>query len=85
MPLDQRDLRPESRRTGWRAPPGDAAALADRIAHALSLSDSQRDALAVRARAHVVENFSLERMCERTLAVYDGLLEDRRAAAWATR
>ena len=76
---------PESRRTGWRAPPGDAAALADGIAQALSLGDSQRDALAARARAHVVENFSVERMCERTLEVYDGLLEMRRAAAWATR
>ena len=57
----------------------------DGIAQALSLSDSQRDAMAARARAHVVENFSVEGMCGRTLAVYDGLLEARRAAAWATR
>ena len=61
-------------RTGWRVPPGDAAALATALTEALSLGASARDALARRGRAHVEAHFSLERMAEDTLAVYAELL-----------
>ncbi len=61
-------------RTGWRVKPGDAAELAEGIAEALALRPSQRDALAVRARAHVEAHFSLERMVDQTLDVYAALL-----------
>jgi glycosyltransferase involved in cell wall biosynthesis len=64
-------------RTGWRAPPGDAEALAAALGHALSLGASAREALARRARAHVERNFSLERMTRATLAVYLSALEGR--------
>ena len=69
---------PEDARTGWRIPPDDAPAMAQAIAHALSLRASQRDALALRARAHVEAHFSLPKMCAETLAVYAALLEGRR-------
>src|SRR5215469_4034210 len=49
-------------RTGWRVPPGDAAALADGIGAALALRASQRAAMQGRARAHVEAHFSLEVM-----------------------
>ena len=68
----------EEARTGWRIPPDDAQALAGAIAHALSLGASQRDALALRARAHVEAHFSLPKMCAETLEVYAALLERRR-------
>jgi glycosyltransferase involved in cell wall biosynthesis len=62
-------------RTGWRVPPGDAAALAEAIGTALSLGASAREALSARARAHVERHFSLERMVSDTLGVYIDLLE----------
>ncbi|MFJ5367812.1 glycosyltransferase family 4 protein [Bosea sp. CER48] len=62
-------------RTGWRVPPGDAAALAAGLAEALALRPSARDALARRAREHVEKHFSLEAMVAETLDVYCALLE----------
>lgn len=61
---------PDLVRTGWRTPPGDAAALAEAIADALGLGASARDALSLRARAHVEQHFSLPAMASATLAVY---------------
>ncbi len=64
-------------RTGWRIPPGDPQALADALENALGLGATARDSLSTRARAHVVSQFSLERMCADTLDVYTALLEAR--------
>jgi glycosyltransferase involved in cell wall biosynthesis len=64
-------------RTGWRVPPGDAAALAEALAAALAMGASAREAMATRARLHVERHFSLERMVEDTLDVYISLLEGR--------
>lgn len=61
-------------RTGWRVPPGDAAALAAALESALSLRPSARDNLAGRARQHVERHFSLESMVSETLDVYCALL-----------
>ena len=60
--------------TGWLVPPGDAAALAERLAVALALDPAARAAMAGRARAHVLAQFTVEAMQRRTLAVYDRLL-----------
>jgi glycosyltransferase involved in cell wall biosynthesis len=66
---------PPGRRTGWHVPPGNAAALAEALCEALSLGAAGRDALAARSRAFVQANFSLNRMCTETLALYERLLE----------
>jgi glycosyltransferase involved in cell wall biosynthesis len=66
---------PAPRRTGWHVPPGNPAALAAALAEALSLGAAARDGLGSRARAFVQANFSLNRMCEETLALYQRLLE----------
>ncbi len=68
---------PPGERTGWRVPAGDAVALADALQEVLSLRASARDAMAVRARAHVEAHFSLERMIADTIDVYLALLERR--------
>ena len=60
--------------TGWLVPPGDAGALAERLAGALALTGAERWAIAQRARAHVLAQFTVESMQLRTLAVYDRLL-----------
>jgi glycosyltransferase involved in cell wall biosynthesis len=65
-------------RTGWHVPAGEATALAAAIVEALSLGASARDALSARARAHVLERFSVERMQADTLAAYAALLARQR-------
>jgi glycosyltransferase involved in cell wall biosynthesis len=66
---------PAARRTGWHVPPGNPAALAAVLSEALSLGAAARDGLGSRARAFVQANFSLNRMCAETLALYERLLE----------
>ncbi len=61
-------------RTGWRVPPGDAAALAEALTEALALRPSANDAMAMRARRHVERSFSLPHMVSETLDVYAALL-----------
>jgi glycosyltransferase involved in cell wall biosynthesis len=65
---------PPAERTGWRVPPGDAAALAEALAEALALRPSAREALGQRARRHVEAHFSLDHMVSETLDVYAALL-----------
>ncbi len=64
-------------RTGWRVPPGDAAALAEAVLQALALRPSARDALAERGRRHVEAHFSLGQMVEKTLDVYAATIQQR--------
>ena len=68
---------PSAGRTGWRVPPGDPKALAEAVGAALALGASARDALAGRARMHVENLFSLDRMIGETLDVYAALLGSR--------
>ena len=60
--------------TGWLVPPGDTAALALAIDHALRLEPEARNALAHRARAHIASGFTRDAMCARTIDVYEELL-----------
>jgi glycosyltransferase involved in cell wall biosynthesis len=64
----------EGRFTGWLVPPGDVAALADRLKYALSLSPGERAEIGGRASARVYAEFALSQMQVKTLAVYDELL-----------
>ena len=66
-----------SARTGWHVPAGDAPALAAALGEVLSLGATQAEALRMRARAHVENMFSLERMVADTLDVYAALIEAR--------
>lgn len=61
-------------RTGWRVPAGDARALAAAISGALKLGAAAREALSSRARSHVLDRFSVERMKAETLAAYSALV-----------
>ncbi len=60
--------------TGWLTPPGDAKALAETINTVLDRSESERQDMAERAKTHIREHFSKERMCEWTLDVYNEVL-----------
>jgi glycosyltransferase involved in cell wall biosynthesis len=65
---------PWSNATGWRVPANDAEALAEAIEDALSLEASERESLSFRARAFVTERYSIERMRQATIALYERLL-----------
>jgi glycosyltransferase involved in cell wall biosynthesis len=69
-------------RTGWLIPPADPAALAEAISAALALDQAARQALGIRARAHVLEKFTLDAMRRQTLQVYDGVLGTGLAGAF---
>jgi glycosyltransferase involved in cell wall biosynthesis len=60
--------------TGWLVPPGDAEALAERLAEALALAPTARTGIGDRARGHAVASFSVGTMQQSTLGVYDRLL-----------
>jgi glycosyltransferase involved in cell wall biosynthesis len=60
--------------TGWRIPPGDAAALADAIGKALALPPAESAALGARARAAVLSGYTTEAMQAATIAVYRELI-----------
>jgi len=60
--------------TGWRIPPGDAAALADAIGKALALPAAERAALGARARAAVLSGYTTQAMQAATMAVYRELI-----------
>jgi len=60
--------------TGWRTPPGDAAALADAISKTLSLPAEERAALGTRARAAVLSDYTTAAMQAATIAVYREVL-----------
>lgn len=71
---------PPTRATGWLVPPDDPQSLAGAIAEALSMPGTDRTRMGERARAHVLESFSLRQMKQQTLQVYDELLGTKLAA-----
>ena len=64
-------------KTGWLATPGDVDDLTRALVSALDLSEADRARLAKRARAHITKFFSKEKMCQKTMEIYDNLLQDR--------
>jgi len=61
--------------TGWLVRPGSPSDMAQAIREALGLNARNRAVMAAKARAHVLENFTVARMQEQTLAVYREVLE----------
>jgi len=60
--------------SGWRVPPGDAAALAAAIEHVLALPEAEREAIGQRARAAVLRGYTVAAMQAATLDVYAEVL-----------
>ena len=54
--------------------PRNVTMMADALADLLARPKDELAAMGARGRAHIVRNFSLERMCAETLAIYRGLL-----------
>lgn len=62
--------------TGFLVPPGNADALAKTLDHMLEMSLIDRKKMSVAAIRSVREYFSIDRMCEKTLAVYEELAKE---------
>jgi glycosyltransferase involved in cell wall biosynthesis len=62
--------------TGLLIPPGDAPALAEAIRHVLALPEGERRALGARARASVLEHYTVAAMQQATMAVYEEMLAE---------
>jgi glycosyltransferase involved in cell wall biosynthesis len=65
--------------TGWLVPPGDASALVTALSEALAIELEAREAMAARTIAQVRQDYTRDLMCDRTLSVYEELLEERAA------
>jgi len=57
--------------TGYLVPPGDASALASKMVQFVQMNDRDRQEMGIKARTHIMENFSTEKMCAHTLAIYE--------------
>ena len=62
--------------TGWLVPPGDVAALRACLQQVLQMPPHARAAMGEAAIAHAREHFSAETMCNKTLDVYEELLDN---------
>ena len=70
----------DTNRTGWRVPPGDVDALADKLQTVTSLSHDALSAIGQAARQWVMENFTTEKMCAQTLQIYQSVIRDYHGA-----
>lgn len=60
--------------TGWLVKPGDVDALKEKLEMALAMSAEEREAWALRARAHACDYFASDLMKHKTINVYSELL-----------
>jgi len=68
-------------KTGYLVPVKDTNSLAQAMLRVMNLSEADRSAIGQAGRAHVVQNFDLERVVDRWEALYRELLQ-RKGIAW---
>jgi glycosyltransferase involved in cell wall biosynthesis len=60
--------------SGFLVPPGDAAALATALEKVIATPPHGRVNMGMAGRAHIIRNYSRERMCNETIALYRSLI-----------
>ena len=63
-------------RTGFLTPVGDANVLASVLDMVLSMTPAERQAIGMAAQGSVRSNFSIQKMCDRTIALYKEILNN---------
>jgi len=61
-------------KTGWLVPVGDVDAMAAAVKNAIEMDSHARETIAVQARQHVMEQYTVSKMCNATLDVYRQLM-----------
>ena len=67
----------ENNVTGWLVEPNNPEELAERIISVLNLPQEKKDLVGANARKKVMQKFSLTAMLDKTLEVYEELIERR--------
>lgn len=62
--------------TGWLVPVDDVSAMSQALEKALGMTASERENVATKTRQHVIDHFTVEKMSEATLRIYEQLLAD---------
>ncbi len=60
--------------TGWLVPVDDVDSMTKALELALGMTATERELVATRTRQHVIDNFTIDAMCDATLKVYSDLL-----------
>ena len=55
--------------------PGDVEALGEKILHVLGLEQRKKDLIGNNARKRIIEKFNLKQMLDKTINVYEELIE----------
>ena len=63
--------------TGLKVKPGDPDALAQAMIETIDMGSAARSDMGRAARAHVLSQFGIELMCDRTIDVYEDVLRER--------
>jgi glycosyltransferase involved in cell wall biosynthesis len=64
--------------TGWLVPVGDSDAMSRALAEALTMTGDHREIVAARARQHMIDHFTVSKMCAATMDVYRAVLDGGR-------
>ena len=67
----------ENEMTGWLVEPANSEELAEKILSVLDLPQEKKDVIGSNARRRVIEKFSLGKMLEKTMLVYEDLLSTK--------
>ena len=65
----------ENNFSGWLVNPGDPEALGEKILHVLNLEQEKKDLIGSNARKRIIQKFNLKQMLDKTINVYEELIE----------
>ena len=65
----------ENNLSGWLVNPGDPEALGEKILHVLNLEQEKKDLIGSNARKRIIQKFNLKQMLDKTINVYEELIE----------
>ncbi len=63
-------------KTGWLVNPNDIDSFAKIIDNIIKMPTKDREKLGKKARQHIVDNFSLDKMCEKTIDLYNTAIKN---------